>query len=254
MSFLALAPPIQAANRLRPVAPPDHDSAIPERTLTGADHQDGTMLDPAARYPGPRQTVPPGGIRDDRIAVRPVLGQDLIQPRHGLIAQTRQVSPVREQRVGGDDRGPAGIADDRQSGSFRQALGCQDLGDIENVIEFRDPHDPGALEHRAIDGIYAGDGAGMGERGPGRSLEAARLIGDYRFGARERARRRHETARVPYGLDVENDGLGIRVGSQIIDQVAIIGIEIVPSEANSENPIPVSDAQSSTALERNGTG
>jgi hypothetical protein len=162
------------------------------------------------------------------VAVRPGRRQVRFEPRHRLRRQLRERSLLRDQRVGGDDAGAAGVGHDAQPRSGREPAAPDQLGAVEDVAEVADPRDAGAPERRVVDGVFRRHGAGMGGRGPGRGGEAAGLEGDDRLLPGERARRGHEAPGVRDGFDVEDDGPRVRVLAEVVDEVAEVHVERVP--------------------------
>ena len=87
-----------------------------------------------------------------------------------------------------------------------------------------DAHHAGAPEGGAVERVVAGDGAGVRGGGHGRAGAAARLHDDDRLGLGEVARGAHELARVGQRFDVEDDRVGLRVGAEVVDQVAEVDV------------------------------
>ena len=86
---------------------------------------------------------------------------------------------------------------------------------------------PGAAERRVVDGVRAGERAGMGG-GRLRALRhAAGLHHDDRLHARRGTRGRHELARVLDGFDVEQNRTGLVIHREIVEQIGNIDIDLV---------------------------
>ncbi len=178
------------------------------------------------------------------ISVRPTRGETFVELGDRLVGQRRQFAFAFDQLVGGHDARPAGVGDDQQSIALGRALVSQNFSTVEHVFDVEDAFDAGALENGLINGIDAGHGAGVGGGGFGRLGETPGFESHNRFGAGERTARRHELAGLGDGFDVEDDGLGIGGGAEIIDEVGHAhvehiahGNEIGEADARIDGPI-----------------
>ncbi len=104
----------------------------------------------------------------------------------------------------------------------------QRLGAIEQLGDAANPQNSGALEGGIKYLIIAGDTARMVERGPGAFLAPADFEHDDRLGTGKTPGRAHKPAGLGQGLHVNEDGFGLRVVAEIIDQVMEADIHHIP--------------------------
>jgi len=83
---------------------------------------------------------------------------------------------------------------------------------------------PARRKDGAVERVVAGDRAGVRSRRHRRTRGAPRLDDDDRFRLGEVTRRAHELARVGDRLDVQDDRARVRVGAEVIDQVAEVDV------------------------------
>ena len=128
------------------------------------------------------------------------------------------------ERVGGEHAGAAAIGEDGEAAALRpQSRGERDDG-LEELAQAIDAQHARAAEGGVVDGVGAGERAGMGKRGPGACGAASRLDDDHRLGARGDPPGGHEFARVRDALDVEQDRPRRRIERQIVEHVAEIDV------------------------------
>ena len=169
----------------------------------------------------------------DRVAMRPAIGQELVEHFKGLRCEFRKAAAAGDQGVGGHHARSAGIGDDSQAvgapgtlGRGRQLPG-QEFGAIEHVVDLQDAFDACPLEGRLVHRIDAGHGPRMRGGGPGRFLEPPRFVGHDRLRAGKGPRRGEELAGLADRFDIQDDGTRFRRGTEVIDQVAHAHVEHV---------------------------
>ena len=121
----------------------------------------------------------------------------------------------------------AAIGQDRQPLSRRRANAAQRFRAVEQFAQVRNPQDAGAAKRGIVDRVRPGQRAGMGGRRSRALCHAAGFDDDDRLDPGGRARRRHEFAGVLDGLDIKQDGAGLDIEREIIQQVGDIDVELV---------------------------
>ena len=166
------------------------------------------------------------GISADvhRVAAGGEARQDALEPFVGLWTQLGQFAAQVQQAVGGHDAGPAGVSQDSQPGAARADLAAERLRAGEQVLDLVHPHNAGAAEGGAVKRVVAGYGPSVAGGGYGRACCAAALDHDDRLGLGEMAGGAHELARVGNGLHVQDDGAGVRVGAEVVDEIAEVDV------------------------------
>ena len=128
-------------------------------------------------------------------------------------SRSAAITPGPPALVTMPSRGPRGLI-----------CAAERLAGVEQVFDLVDADDAGAAEGGAVERVVAGDGAGVAGGRQGGARRAPALDHDDRLGLGEVARRAHELARVGDGLDVQDDGAGVRVGAEVVDEVAEVDV------------------------------
>ena len=121
----------------------------------------------------------------------------------------------------------AAIGQDRQPLSRRRFDPPQRLGAVEQLAQIRYPQDAGATERGVVDRVRAGQRAGMGRSGFCALRHAAGFDDDDGLDPRGGARRRHEFPGILDRFDVEQDGVGLAIQREVIEEVGDIDVELV---------------------------
>ena len=116
--------------------------------------------------------------------------------------------------------GPPALVRIGQVVALGQRLLAQDLGEVEEVADAVGTQHAGAAEGRVEDLVGAGQRAGVRSGGTRGFLGAAGLHHDDRLLQRHLADGRQERARVAHGLHVDDDGVGVGVVAEVVDEVA----------------------------------
>ena len=136
--------------------------------------------------------------------------------------------PQVDQLVNGQHAEAAAVGQDQRGACLKNGFCAPErLGGCEHLVEIGDAQQAGAAKRGLIDGVRAGERAGV-RRGGLRTLRmAARLDHHDRLGARRRPRGGHELARVVDGFDVEQDGAGRAVDREVVETIAEIDIDVI---------------------------
>ena len=166
------------------------------------------------------------GIADDinRVAMRPGRRQrliELIQCRFGQLGQT---DADIDRQIGRHHTGAAAVGDDGEAVADRLDMRRKRARASEQLHDRLHPHHAGAAHQRIEHRVGAGQRAGMRLRRLGTGFMPADLDHHDRFQARDGAQRTHEAARVANAFDIKQDALGLRVISQVIENLAEVDI------------------------------
>ena len=135
------------------------------------------------------------------------------------------MAAVPQQGIAGQQRQTVAVAEDGQPVAVDRLGRSQSFGGAEQLFDVVHPQDAGALEHRIVDRIL--DRA---------SPEIARLEHDHRLDPGGGASGGHEFAAVAGILHVHQDGAGIAIPQQIINQIAQIHIPAHPHRDHVREP------------------
>ena len=152
-------------------------------------------------------------------------GRAVVQLGHGLVGQAGQDAAGRDEGVGGHDAGTAGVGDDGEAGALGDLVPADELGDVEDLADVEDAGHAGAPEGRVVDGVLPGQRARVRGGDRGRLGEPSGLVGDDGLCPGEGAGGRHELPGPVDGLDVEDDGLGLLVLAEVVDEIAEVDVE-----------------------------
>ena len=130
--------------------------------------------------------------------------------------------------IGRENGEAAAVAQDGHARPLRSWGHRQDLDRIEELIEAVDTQHPGAAEHGLVDRIGAGHRARVRGRGARALGVATRLDDDGGFHPGGGPGRRHEFAGRGHRLDVEQDGAGVGIAREVVEQIPEIHIRHVP--------------------------
>ncbi len=130
----------------------------------------------------------------------------------------------RHESVCGKDACSTAIGQDREPLSHLLMRQRQRLHGIEQFGHSPDPQHPGAAKRGVVDSIGAGKGAGMRGGSARTRVRAACFQHQDGLDPRGCARRRHELAAMRDALDIKQDGAGVRIRSEIVENVAKIDI------------------------------
>ena len=171
-----------------------------------------------------------GGIADDvhRVVMGPGGRQRRVQPLHRLGCELGQDPALVDQVIGREDGEAAAVAQDGHARPLRSRGHRQDLHRIEELIEAVDTQHPGAAEHGLVDRIGPGHRARVRGRGARALGVATRLDDDGGFHPGGGPGRGHELAGRGHRLDVEQDGAGLGIAREVVEQIPEIHIRHVP--------------------------
>ncbi len=133
----------------------------------------------------------------------------------GLPAEPGQAPAFRQQGIGGQQAEPPAVADNRQPVAGRRQVERQSFGGPKQLPQRPDPQHPGPAERGVVNRIGL---MGCGIAPP------AGPDHQHRLDARRRPRRREERADPLQCLQIQQDGAGIGIAGQPIQQVAEIDI------------------------------
>ena len=150
-----------------------------------------------------------------------------VELRERLRRKRRQGAAEVDQAVDREHADAAAVGEDREAVARKGLLPPERLGGREKLVEVEDAQEPGAAKGGLIDGIRAGERAGMRGRGARALGVPAGLDDDHRLRPRRGARRRHELPRVVDRLDIEQDGARAAVGGEVVEAVAEIDVDLV---------------------------
>ena len=167
-------------------------------------------------------------------------GSSAIELRDRLRRKRRERAAEIDQPVDREDADAAAVGQDREALARERLLPPERFGGGEELVEVEHAQEPGAAKGGLIDGVGAGERAGVRRRGPRALRVPARLDHDDRLRARRGAGRRHELAGVGDRLDVEQDRPGAAVGGEIVEAVAEIDVDHVAErhEPREADPAP----------------
>ena len=163
----------------------------------------------------------------DRVRFRPCRRQHRIELVAGRRRDFGGNAAEFDQPVDRQHADAAAIGQDRKPLSGRRFHPPERLGAVEQFAQIRYAQDAGALKRGVIDGIGPGQRAGMGRSGPRALRHPAGLDDHDRLDSGGGARRRHELAGILDRLDVKQDGLGLFIQREVIEQIGDIDIELV---------------------------
>ena len=133
------------------------------------------MMTTAPSMPGAFNAVLQGGAEAlgrrgraevDGVAHPRVRPGDVAQHLLGGLVELRHAEPDRGAGVGGEHRGAARIADDREPPPRERRLVAEQRTAVEQFLERVDTDDTGLTEQRVDHGVGAGHRGGVGRRGP----------------------------------------------------------------------------------------
>ena len=160
-------------------------------------------------------------------AARPGRREGAVEPRDRVRRQCRKGAAEVDQPVDREHADAAAVGQDGETLARKGLLPPERFGRGEELVEVEHAQEPGAPKGGLIDGVRAGERAGVRRRRPRALRVPARLDHDDRLRARRGARRRHELAGVGDRLDVEQDRPGAAVGGEIVEAVAEIDVDHV---------------------------
>ena len=178
----------------------------------------------------------------------PGRGQKPVQFTESIFRQFAKLAAGCDQSVRGQHARPSAIGQDREPVTNLLPRQRQGLGGIEQFRHRSDPQHAGSAKHRVVDRIGARNRAGMRGGGACTGVGTSRFQYQDGFDARSCPRRGHEFAAVGNGFGVEQDGMGVRIGGEVVEHVAKINIAMSPNETTCEKPMPRGTAQSSIAV------
>jgi hypothetical protein len=123
----------------------------------------------------------------------------------GCFRKRGQGAARADQDVGGDDRRPAGVGDDADPVAFRDRLGGEGGGGLDQVALVAEGEDPRLFEDEIRGDVFLGQPAGVGGGRLGAFPGAAGLHRQDRLLGRDRGCRPHEVGRVPEAFDIGHD-------------------------------------------------
>ncbi len=191
--------------------------------------QDGSQRDAVSGRVGIAQHI-------NGIAARPIGGHVLLQYCLRFRGQLGELSTGSCKGVDRQYTGAPAIGEDRQPVVSDRLAGAEDFGGIEKLREAVDQQDARPGKGRLIDIIGADHGAGVRQRRPGCELALSGLDRDDGLGERRRPCRHHEFGCLGYALDVEKNGMGVRVGCKKIDKVAEVSVGHVSGRDDGGKP------------------
>ena len=160
----------------------------------------------------------------DRVGLRPVGGQYLVEAGEGGGVELGQRDVDVRGMVSRHDTGASAVGDDGQALAARPEVREQRRRRGVHLADVGQAHHAGAAQGRIEHVIGADQRAGVGEHG----LLARRMFADldqqYRLAARRGAQRAHEAAGVLDAFDIEEDVLGTRVGDHVVEHFAEVDV------------------------------
>jgi len=154
-------------------------------------------------------------------------GEGAVEPRDRVRRQCRKGAAEVDQPVDREHADAAAVGQDGETLARKGFLPPERFRRGEELVEVEHAQEPGTPKGGLIDGVRAGERAGVRRRRPRALRVPARLDHDDRLRARRGARRRHELAGVGDRLDVEQDRPGAAVGGEIVEAVAEIDVDHV---------------------------
>jgi len=165
--------------------------------------------------------------RSTGFAYRRARRGDLAQRVLGGVVEHGYLEACTRARVGGEDAGSAGVADDRDPAAAGDRLMGEDHRGREQLVERVDADHARLAEQRVDGDIGCGQRRGVRRRGTTAGRGASDLHRDDRFGPRDVAREPDELPRVPERLEVEEDHVGLRVVGPELQQVVAADVGLV---------------------------
>src|SRR5665648_83804 len=160
----------------------------------------------------------------DRVAAGAEGGQAGFELLVGLGRELGELTAQVQQEVAGHHAGAAGVGHDAEAWPARARDAAQCFARVEQVFDLVDAHDASAAEDGAVQRVVGGDGAGVAGGRKRAARRAAALDDDDRLALGEVPRGAHEFARVSDRLDVEDDAARVRVGAEVVDEVAEVHV------------------------------
>ena len=132
----------------------------------------------------------------------------------------------KTETIGEDRRVAATVGDERHPVPRERRASAERLRDRPRLGDAVRAQDPGAAKRGGGDAVLAGEGAGMGQRGPASRLGPPRLEDHHRFPRGMAADRIHQGAPAPltHSLEVREDDLRVGIVQAIGDEID--GIEV----------------------------
>ena len=166
-------------------------------------------------------------VQVDGVLAGPVGRQQFRQGFDGLFRQLRQLAtqirqPVHRQYPGADT-----VGHDRQRLPAQRPHAGQGFQGVEHLPQAIHSQHTGPLQHGIVDRVTAFQAGRQFVVEPFRFRHPPGLDRNHRLGARRHPHRRHETPRVGHVLDVQQDGAGLGVLGQIVDQVIVIDVHAI---------------------------
>lgn len=132
----------------------------------------------------------------DGIVVAPRGWQQRIQPVQRGLRERGQLTTVRDQRIGRQHPGTAGIRENRETRASRARLCGEDLRHVEQLGDAVDAQHAAASERRVQHQVAAGERPGVGDRRFRGRLRPPGLDHDDWLGERDLSRGREKCARI----------------------------------------------------------
>ena len=169
------------------------------------------------------------GVADDvdRIAVRPGRRQDGVERRSRRLGEAGKPAVVIAEPVRRQDAGAAAVGQNGQPVADDAWMPRQDLGGAEQIVELAHAQHSGSPERSLIGRICSRQRARVRQRGLGAGGAPPCLDDDHRLRPRRAPCGRHELRRVGDGLHVEQNGAACRIGRQIVQEIAEVGVRHV---------------------------
>ena len=156
--------------------------------------------------------------------MRPGRWEHAVEFLDRLLPQLRQPQTDVRHVIGREHGRSAGVGDDRDPIAAASVSRRERAGGGEHLADRLDAHDTGPVEGRGERFVAADEGARVRHGCRGAFGVASRLDDDDRFGSRGGAQAAHEGARVVQPFDVEDDALRLRIGCEVVEDVAEVDV------------------------------
>jgi hypothetical protein len=156
----------------------------------------------------------------------------------GRGGQLRDGEPGAVAGVGGEDPGPARVADDGDATPSGQGLGPEQQRHVEQLVQRVDPDHAGLAEQRVDRDVGTGHRRGMRGGGPHARRRASALDRHDRLATRHPPSDAAELAGVAERLQVQQDDVGSGVVLPVLQQVVAADVGLVADRDEARHPQP----------------